>query len=244
MHVGRFYDRYFSPMDISCLMKECGVDYYVVSSTTQCEEDYPGVIREIKELIRIDKTKVLPAIWITPRGLQGDIEWYLETKIKWRMIKVHPEINPTEWLPESNNFLEVVEIASEMHLPILIHTAEKVFCEARTFESLIAKYPNITFILAHGRPSKQALSILRIYENAFADSAFMSVQQMQRFIEKGLSHKLIWGTDMCIPKHFYPNKDMAEYYRGKVNAFQKVCTQNQFEQVMFRNASKIFNLKL
>ena len=73
IHVGQYNECYSSPKDIHELMHECGVDYYVVSSTTQCIELYDKVLAEIKCLIDLDADKVLPTMWITPNGLQGNI---------------------------------------------------------------------------------------------------------------------------------------------------------------------------
>ena len=71
IHVGQFNNLYFAPSVISSLMEQLDVDYYAVSSTTQCEENYPKVLSEIEELIRFDGNKVLPVMWITPQSLHG-----------------------------------------------------------------------------------------------------------------------------------------------------------------------------
>lgn len=64
----------------------------------------------------------------------------------------------------------------------------------------------------------------------------MPVSDMTLIIKAGLSHKLLWGTDMCIPKYFYPQKDMVEYYLYKLATFRHVCTQEQFDAVTYSNA--------
>ena len=51
IHVGQFNDLYIEPSAIHNLMAELNVDYYAVSSTTICEENYPKVIDELQELI-------------------------------------------------------------------------------------------------------------------------------------------------------------------------------------------------
>ena len=66
IHVGQYFDRYFSSQQISSLMKTVGVDYYAVSSNTMCEENYPKVLDELHELIALDSEKVLPVMSITP----------------------------------------------------------------------------------------------------------------------------------------------------------------------------------
>lgn len=242
IHVGQFNDLYFAPSTIQRLMEQLGVDYYAVSSTTQCEENYSKVLSELKELIRLDGKKVLPIMWITPEALQGNIVWYLESDIKWRMLKIHPFLNQTEWNPEGELFAEVLDIAKELRLSLLIHTGESDCCKSDLYEHEIKNNQDITFILAHGRPIESAIHIAATYNNAYVDSAFMPVEHMKMFMDYGLSEKLLWGTDMCIPKHFNRNLDMAMYYKAKLLAFRKVCTQEQYEQVTYNNAIKLFNL--
>jgi len=242
IHVGQFCDKYFSPSIVHTLMEKLSVDFYLVSSTTMCEENYQKVIDEIRELIDLDGEKVLPVMWITPEGLNGNIAWFLESGIKWCCLKVHPFLHKNFWLPDGEKLAEVIDIARELRVPILIHTGDEPCCQCGLYEKVIGNNPDITFILAHGRPLQQAVSLVREYSNAYVDSAFMPVFAMSEFIKNGLSHKLLWGTDMCIPKHFYPEADIYDYYLRKLSAFQKECNEEKFGQVAYLNFSKIFNL--
>ncbi len=223
-------------------MKTTGVDYYAVSSTTVCEEDYERAINEIKELIRIDEEHVLPVMWITPDGLNGNVAWYLESSIEWKMIKIHPELHPAAWFPPRENIKEVIDIAKELMLPILIHTGNFDSCHALKFDSIIGSNPDVLFVLAHGRPLKETVSMIYRYDNVYADSAFMSIEDMKELCDAGLSNKLLWGTDMCIPKHFYPDEDMKDYYLRKLSAFRNVCEKEDFDNVTYRNAKKLFKI--
>ena len=224
-------------------MEQLNVEYYAVSSTTICEEDYLKVVDEIHELIELGGEKVLPVMWITPNSLEGNIAWYLESDIKWKCLKIHPFLNQGEWEVEGDKLNEVVEIARELELPLLIHTGNETCCNADKYEALIANNSDVSFILAHGRPANKIVGILQRNQNAFADSAFMPLQQMSAICNAGLSNKLLWGTDTCIPKYFYPEKDLESYYLRKLNDFKEVCSTEQFEQVTYKNAMKLFNLK-
>lgn len=77
---------------------------------------------------------------------------------------------------------------------------------------VISQNLDVTFIWAHGRPLNEALCLSEKYANTYADSAFMSVADMKAFIDAGLSNKLLWGTDMCIPKYFRPGINLENYY--------------------------------
>lgn len=239
IHVGQFFDEYYSPSHISQLMADVGVDYYAVSSTSICEENYERVLDEIHALIELDGEKILPVMWITPEGLKGNIAWFLESDIKWKMLKVHPELHPDAWNPVGENFHEVIEIAREMNLPILIHTGEKNYCEAGNYERLVRENDDITFVLAHGRPIYQTIQLLK-YKNVYVDSAFMPVYYMKLVIDNGFASKLLWGTDMCIPKHFFIKENMREYYNKKLQEFKMCCSQVEYDLVVFRNAYNLF----
>lgn len=242
IHVGQFNELYFAPSDVHSLMKQLDVDYYAVSSTTQCEENYHKVLSEMKELIEIAGDKVLPVMWITPEGLKGNIAWFLESGIKWRMLKIHPFLNREEWIKHPDLFTEVCDIAKELKLSLLIHTGNEKCCQCSVFENVISHNPDITFILAHGRPIRQAIKIANFYDNVYIDSAFMPVGQMNDFIKKVSRSKLLWGTDMFIPKFFFPEINIKEYYLNKLAVFRKTSTQEQFDCVTYLNAKNLFNL--
>ena len=243
IHVGQFNDLYISPAYISKLMLDVGVDYYAVSSTSMCEENYAKVLDELSCLIKLDDNKVLPIMWVTPNGLKCNIAWFLESEIKWRCIKVHPELNPMDWDPLGSQFAEIIDIASELHLPIMIHTGNKECCISGKYEKLIEQHPNNTFILAHGRPIDDSLRIISSFHNAYTDTAFMPIDDIKTLIHYGLTHKILWGTDMCIPQYFFPRKNMIKYYNEKLKELRRVCTKEQFELVTSKNAMRVFNIQ-
>ena len=181
-------------------------------------------------------------MWITPEGLKGNIAWFLESDIQWKCLKIHPYLHQESWVADSDNCNEVVDIARELKIPLLIHTGNESCCQAKKYEHLILKNPDVVFILAHGRPIDEAICLAQKYSNVYVDSAFMPIPDMQQIISSGLSHKLLWGTDMCIPAHFYPNADMREYYKWNLTELSKICSAAEYELITYRNACKIFNI--
>lgn len=241
IHTGIFHHNNFSPEYVASLMDVIGVDYYAVSSTTICIENYDLVLDEINTLQQLHKERVLPIMWITPEGLRGNVWRLIDSKIRWRCLKVHPYLNPDAWDSSGKCFVEVLAIARELCLPILIHTGNDSSCCSQRFESLFESNKDVIFILAHGRPIDQALKAIRL-ENVYSDSAFMPISDIQKIITSGLSDKLLWGTDMCIPKHFYPNIKLQTYYKSKLDELKKVSTQKQYEKITCWNARQVFNI--
>lgn len=240
VHFGRFYNRYYRPDWVIRLLKRSGVDYFAISSTTICSENYPKVKQEFESVM--EEPGLLPVMWITPYGLEGNIAWLLESDIKWRMIKIHPFLNKTEWDPAGSLFAEVLDIAKELSLPLLIHTGSDDCCRADLYEEAVKCNPDITFVLAHGRPVESALSIARQYDNAYVDTAFMPMEHIKDFVDSGLSNKLLWGTDLCIPKYFNPTLDLCDYYHRRLNTLRTFCSDGQYDLITSANAKKIFNI--
>lgn len=242
IHVGQYYDQYHSPAEIARLANDVGIDYLAVSSTTMCEENYEKVVGEIEELISLLGERILPTMWITPFGLEGNIAWFLESDIKWRCLKVHPFLHKNDWNPAGSQFAEVIEIARELEIPLLIHTGVDECCRSSKYISLISSNPDITFILAHGQPHEDALMVLNNCNNAFVDSAFMCLQQMVEIVETGFANRLLWGTDMLIPSHFSPKQNMTDRYNSKLASFKKSVSIQDYEQVTFKNAMRVFRM--
>lgn len=243
IHVGQYYDYYFSPFDVHDLMEKSNVSHYAVSSTTQCEHNYQKVLEEFHELLSLDGEKVLPVMWITPDALEGNIAWYLESEIKWKMLKIHPFLNKSEWHPDGKMFEEVLEIARFLDLPILIHTGMDDCCKADLFEKALILNEDLNFIFAHGNPLDSTLRLVEKYHNAYADSAFMTIDNMSKFLENKLYKKLLWGTDMFIPKFFHPDLNMEVYYTLKLSSLKRICPIKVFEYVTYKNAKSIFKIE-
>lgn len=243
IHVGQYYDLYFSPRYIVRLMDSLGVEKYAVSSTSICEENYGKVLEEIHDMTALSNGKALPVLWITPLMiLSGQVEAFLHSGIQWKYLKAHPQLCPELWTADSIYFDFVLTLSRETGLPLLIHTGEKTGCEASRFSSVIERNRDINFILAHGRPSHEAMDLLNQYGNVWIDTAFVEIKEIAGFLQNGFSDRILWGTDLCIPKYFYPTEDMLKYYKDKLDAFREVSSPEQFEQVTFKNAMKLFNL--
>lgn len=242
IHVGQFNDLYSSPAYISKLMTDVGVDFYAVSSMSQCEHDYAKVLEEIARLIALDGNKVLPVMWITPDALDGNIAWYLESEVKWRMIKIHPFLDKTAWAPDGGLFAEVIDVARELKLPVLIHTGDDACCAAALYAEVIGLNEDVCFILAHGRPIEDAIKVVKNNQNAYLDTAFMPIPQIKECIDYGITERVLWGTDMCIPKYYRPTLNLEEYYRNILCDLRSVCTEAQFQAITYGNAHRLFKL--
>ncbi|MBR4886434.1 MAG: amidohydrolase family protein [Muribaculaceae bacterium] len=238
VHVGPFFDNYYSPLFVHQLMSSMKISQYAISSTSTCEENYSAVISEIKEIIKLDGDKILPTLWITPNMIDNRM-YMLNEDINWRCLKIHPGLHPNCWDLKGKYSPKVLELSREFQIPILIHTGDEIECNPNTFLELINYNFDVNFILAHGRPLQQAINALERCPNVYLDSAFMPVNQMVQCINLGYSERLLWGTDMCIPGYYY-NVNLKKYYVKKIKSFRNQVDGYSFERVTYHNAKSLF----
>lgn len=245
VHMGQFYDQYFSPEYISTLMQQCGVSFYVISSTTTCEENYEKVVTEIKKLHDLDGSRAIPCLWLTEQVLEN--EYYLSKLFAmciWKCLKIHPSLHPEEWQPESSSVDLIFKIASKNRIPILIHTGDDDICCSLKYEMQIKSYPDVKVILAHGRPIEQSIYMCQTYSNVYIDTAFMPVKEICKLVRAGIVDKVLWGTDMFLPILYFPKTTPVKYYKEKLKKLYRKVSVDHFYRITESNAIKLFGIEI
>lgn len=242
IHIGQFYDQYTSPLELKDFLESIEVECFAASSTSICEGDYEIVIDEIKELKKLCDKQMLPILWILPQMLKdGGLAIFLDSGIQWRCLKIHPQLHPTTWVNYSLELQQVVSLSSELKIPLLIHTGEREGCNPLLYEKAFVNNPNITFILAHGRPLQETIEMMKKYPNVWVDTAFMPTENIVMLCNEKLSDRVLWGTDYPIPRYYYPNLDMKEYYLNLVHRLQDAVKPDDFEKITRTNFKILFN---
>ena len=241
IHVGQFYNIYTSPTELYEYLDSVGVNRFAVSSTTICIGNYSHVLEEIRALRDLCGCHFLPVFWIIPQMLEdGGLKMFLESDIQWRCLKIHPQLHPKVWINGSRKMKYVAQLAKDMRLPLLIHTGEMPGCNPSLFEKTIATNPEVTFILAHGRPIEETIRLMKQYPNALTDTAFMPTKNIKLLCDNNLSSRVLWGTDYPIPKYHFPDADMNAYYLDLVNQLKNTVDKVDFEMIMHGNFERIF----
>lgn len=244
IHVGQFYDIYTSPDELVCKLRSLGIDYYAVSSTTTCEENYEKVLKEMTLLDKISDGHLVAVLWVTPKLLQDStsLSMVLDSGIHWRCVKVHPQLSPEDWYAKGTNYKKVVSLAQSLNVPILIHTGVVKNCHPLHILPLLLDYPDQRFILAHGRPLEETLSVLVQCSNAWVDSAFMPVENIMEIIKKGFVERLLWGSDFPIIKFQERGIDELMHYKSIVSEVKTNITPTDYNMITSVNFFNVFNL--
>lgn len=225
VHVGWCSDGYHSPLEIWRALKESGVDSAAVSSTSTYAELYHNIQTEFYQLFSIaGKGNIYPILWLTPAMLLKDwpLKKLLKSTIEWRGIKLHYVSHPV-WSKTPCIVHKALDIARNLgNVPVLLHTGDWESCHAAVFEGVIAANSDLKFVLAHGRPIDETISLMKNLKNAWADTSFMPVKDIKGLLLAGLRDKVLFGSDIPINKVYYSNLSTIEYLRSRIKAIKEI----------------------
>lgn len=223
VHVGWFTDGYHTPREVWNSAMAAGIDGMAVSSTSTCAELYKVVVREMRELIKLGGDRIRPVLWLTPRMMKCRyaLPYMLHSKIPWQGIKMHWEAHK-EWANNKKLVRQGLEIAKQLHVPILLHTGNFDCCHAGRFKEIISSNPDLTFVLAHGRPINEAIELLNCSDNVWVDTAFMPKDDLMQLVENRLSERILFGTDMPINKIYCDDIDTSTFLKMNIDMIHSV----------------------
>lgn len=243
IHIGQFYDIYTSPEEIASFLYALNVDVVAISSTTTCEEKYDKVIEELRSFVKIFQGKAVPVLWVTPSLLKdaSSLNAILLCGIPWKCIKVHPQLSPKEWDVRGENYHKVLNLARTLSLPVMIHTGVVDNCHPEQLQALFEYYNNHTFIMAHGRPLKETISVMKQCPNTYVDTAFMPTDDILSLIHEGFVKRILWGTDFPIIRFYERNINYFDYYNNTLIELKERTNFHNYQMITNTNMQTLYN---
>ena len=84
--------------------------------------------------------------------------------------------------------------------------------------------------------------MMKKYPNVWTDTAFMPIEHICMLCDENLSDRVLWGSDYPIPKFYYPDKDMKDYYLTLIQQLKETIKAEDFEKITYTNLKKLFGL--
>lgn len=209
---------YCSPRRIANVMKRCGVDEWIVTSTTAQVESVASVdlLREMKELKRISGRRTHCFYWLTGRLYDSDRDLSFLSGDIFEGVKFHEE--ETAWVRERPAELDyILGRLESTGKHVMFHCGTTVGCRPRDIEPFVVKHPGIKFNLAHC-PADLLGTMLR-NQNVFTDTAFASMASVQEVVQAGLSGRLMFGSDFPIMA-YRDGQGLTSTYRAAIKSVQ------------------------
>jgi len=127
-----------------------------------------------------------------------------------------------------------------MQVPILIHSGGDKKCDAGSYLRVIKKRPEQIFILAHGRPIDEAVSVLSQTHNSYVDTAFMPIEDIKLIVDNGFEEKILFGTDFPITNHNQQNLSDTDWYQNRISEIIDIIGIDKFKKISEDNFNKLF----
>ena len=205
VHVGYFNCRksgkveYYSPRRVIGVLNRCGVDEFVVSSTSVQAAGITaeGHLDEACEVKRIAEDRVRQFLWVT---------WELYETSDWRRlldsglyvgIKLHEQEG--HWVENHGlNLADVLDVAGERGLPVQFHAGPDAHCKPEDLMQFAACHPDVRFDFAHCRPMNEMASVMSRCRNVWTDTAYMAMDDFEKLPHFNWHHRLMFGTDLPV----------------------------------------------
>ncbi len=216
IHLGQFFEKYYSAQDVFSAIKNVGVKQICFSSTTSCKT-YTStlateILQEITEALSVAKNIGLDAhafYWVIPQlHFDGATITQAMEKLPYKGIKIHPRAHLWDLNDKQTIKLldEIFCYCKKNNLPILLHTGEdKNIDDPTRFLAFFEKYPTVTVILAHCRPIETVINILKKFPNYRGDTAFIDEDSLKKLEKENLLNQINFGSDFPIT-HFLATK--------------------------------------
>lgn len=239
------------------------IDYAVVSNAAVEYDEKGNLLPPEKQIsqeesflrsiafARANKDKIGIMPWIKPATEKADERF--EELIKENIdivhgIKVHPFYSNLAF--DSKQVEEYIKLAQKYHLPVVSHTADTDETLAVRVYNMAKKYPDVNFVMAHMglcTDNQEAIELLGKLPNLYGDTTWVPMESTLQIVEKYGSKKLLFGSDNPIDGlHTYGHNPKGEpsMYQQYFNELESKIGTDAYEDIMYRNAMRIFNITL
>ena len=119
--------------------------------------------------------------------------------------------------------------------PVLIHTSHDEHSQPRIWQPVVAKYPGLNFILAHGGKDhyRKCTELAIQYPNVYVDTSTLSYYRTQYIYENAGPEKLLFASDY---PYSHPEIELKKIQLA-------VTKKDDLELVLFKNAARLLGLK-
>ena len=245
-------------------MDKYGVDFSLFSDIEAVENDHQGnpvppsfqkpqntVLRESIDQVKKYPDKLGILIWMKYRQEVPDSE-FIELIDNNREliygIKLHPF--HSRIAPDNERLNPIYDIARRYNFPIVSHTGGCEEARSIHLYNAAKANPDLNFVMVHmdlGTDNSEALDLLGKLPNLYGDTTWVPVSTTLEAVKRGGSEKMLFGTDNPIDGKDTLLFNMAgqrSLYQEYFNEFKEMVSQDDYDNIMYKNAVKLFNIKL
>ena len=259
VHIGRMLNFDMSPKIVLKSAKKYKIDYMLVSNTESAEVDHnqeliPGEYtftqetsaRNVIDFAKKNPDKIGALLWVKPLTAKptDELRKIIEDNRDYVYgIKVHPYHSKVRF--DDPRVEEYIKLAAEYDLPVMTHGAGDDCSSPARVYNMAKKYPGTDFIIAHmglGTDNQESIKYIKELPNLYGDTAWVMPDKTLQAIKECGPEKILFGTDNPIDGvDTYAHKEMCSVY---LNSFRDMVSKEEYDLLMYKNAIRLFKLKL
>mgnify|MGYP002626035611 CR=1 FL=1 len=262
-HIGRILNFNMTEKQLLYSTEKYGIDFSLISNIECAENDHKGkpipkilqksqnrVLKKTIKFVRKHPDKFGILIWLRIRQELPDDE-FLKLLNENRDIiygfKLHPFHSRVA--PDDERLEPVYKLAEEYNLPVVSHTGGCEQARSIHLYNAAKAHPKVKFVMVHmdlGTDNSEALNLLGKLNNLYGDTTWVKTETTLRAIRTCGSKKMMFGSDNPIDGKdtFLHNKTGdRSLYQEYFNELKNSLTSEEYDDLMYKNAQKVFNIK-
>lgn len=261
-HIGKVLSFDMTIEQILYSMERYGVDFTLLSNIEAVENDHEGnpvpkrfqkpqneLLRQTVELVRPHRNRLGILIWMKCRCEQPDretVSLIRENRDLIYGIKLHPYHSRTA--PDDPRLEPVYELAREFDLPIVSHTGGCEEARSIHLYNAAKTHADLNFVMVHmdlDTDNKEAIDLLGKLPNLYGDTTWVPVSSTLEAVRRWGSEKILFGTDNPIDGRdtlLHNKTGDRSLYQEYFNEFRSMVSPNEYADIMFRNAKRLFHI--
>lgn len=262
VHIGKMINFDMKEEDVLYSMERYGIDFSLVSDIRGAECDdrghrVPRILRTkqnqiLKDTIRFAREnpqKIGAVPWIKPLTEQPDEEFIRLIQDNRDVIygvKLHPFHSKVA--SDDGRLESYYKIAAEYDLPIVSHTGGREEAMSIRLYNAAKAHPELNFIMVHmdlGTDNRQAIDLLGRLPNLYGDTTWVPVKSTLEAIGRWGSEKILFGSDNPIDgrdTYLHNRTGDRSLYQQYFNEFREMVSADDYENIMYRNAQRLFSI--
>ena len=264
VHIGKMIGFDMREEDVLYAMERYGIDFSLVSDIEGAECDHNGVMvpasmqksqndvfRKTLRFARENSDRIGAVPWVKPLTEQPDEEFIRmirENRDLIYAIKLHPFHSMVA--PDDERLESYYKIAADYDLPIVSHTGGRKEAMSIRLYHAAKKHPELDFVMVHmdlGTDNRQAIDLLGKLPNLYGDTTWVSVKSTVQAIKKWGSEKILFGSDMPVDgkdTYFHNRTGDRSLYQEYFHEFREMVSAEDYDNVMYKNAMKLFRIPI
>lgn len=236
-HIGdcRVFDMHVTEEQIFRAMEESRVDATILQPFPGAP-DYRMVHDWIYRLSRENPNRIYGLVSINPHQNRDKLEYEIRHYVEdcgFVGVKLHTQGHAVH--PDSKDAHTLYEIASELKVPVNVHTGLGIpFAMPSLLLPICRAYPDIPFVVAHSGTlmfGSEAVILAKECPNVWLDTTMCVIEDLLMFYRELGSKKLIYASDSLKSAAL----EQKKYYAADI-------PEEELKDIFYRNAAQIFHL--